>query len=62
MKTLRKAALLIAVTFTLGGLAEPVATQTTTAEAKSAKVWIAPHHGKSIITRKVVGDSITRGN
>ncbi|KRL93657.1 hypothetical protein ACUIJQ_11285 [Levilactobacillus hammesii] len=46
MKVLRKAALLIAVTFTLGGVAEPLAVQTVTAEAKSTKVWIAPHHGK----------------
>lgn len=46
MQRLRKAVLLIAVTFTLGGLAEPLATPAMTAEAKSAKVWIAPHHGK----------------
>jgi len=46
MKVIRKAALFIAVTFTLGGVAEPLAVQTVTAEAKSTKVWIAPHHGK----------------
>lgn len=46
MKTLRKAALLIAATFTLTGVAEPLAIQATTAEAKASKVWIAPNHGK----------------
>lgn len=46
MKTLRKAALLLAATFTLTGVAEPMVIHTTTAEAKASKVWIAPNHGK----------------
>lgn len=45
MKTLRKAAALIAISFTLGGVVEPLTTPATTVEAKAVKVWIAPHHG-----------------
>ncbi|WP_125681153.1 hypothetical protein [Levilactobacillus yonginensis] len=46
MKTVRKAAMLLAITFTLGGAAQPLAAPTSTAEAKTQKIWIAPNHGK----------------
>jgi len=45
MKTLRKALTLIAITFTLGGVVEPLTAPVPNPEAKSAKVWIAPNHG-----------------
>lgn len=45
MKALRKAAALIAVSFTLGGIVEPLTAPTPTVEAKATKVWIAPNHG-----------------
>ncbi|MFC6288661.1 hypothetical protein [Levilactobacillus angrenensis] len=45
MKNLRKAVAIIAVTFTLGGVVEPLTTPIPDAQAKAVKVWIAPHHG-----------------
>ncbi|MFC6260247.1 hypothetical protein [Levilactobacillus fujinensis] len=46
MKKIRRAMALVAVSFTLGGMVEPLTVPTPTAEAKATKVWIAPNHGK----------------
>lgn len=45
MKTFRKVLTIIAVTFTLGGVVEPLTAPAPAAQAKSVKVWIAPNHG-----------------
>ncbi|MCH4123252.1 MAG: hypothetical protein LKH74_01630 [Levilactobacillus sp.] len=45
MKHLRQAVAIIAVTFTLGGVVEPLTTPIPAAQAKTTKVWIAPNHG-----------------
>ncbi|AYM03172.1 hypothetical protein [Levilactobacillus yiduensis] len=45
MKTMRQALAIIAVTFTLGGVVEPLTAPVPDAQAKAVKVWIAPNHG-----------------
>lgn len=45
MKTMRQALANIAVTFTLGGVVEPLTAPVPDVQAKAVKVWIAPNHG-----------------
>lgn len=45
-KTLRKATILVVTTLSLTGMLAPVSAVEITAEAKAAKVIIAPNHGK----------------
>ncbi|WP_125572838.1 hypothetical protein [Levilactobacillus huananensis] len=46
MKILRRALSVVAVAFTLGSVAEPLAAPVTIAQARSSHVWIAPYKGK----------------